>query len=83
MYSLSSELSRSRVQIYTDEFIAFLILSHSSAWSGSGSKALERYIDFYERVEAVKLLHQNDVRSLILIKIEPRNQKLILDQSSL
>lgn len=30
MYSLSSELGRSRVQVYTDEFMAFPILSHSS-----------------------------------------------------
>lgn len=32
--------------------------------SDSGAEALERYIDFYERDEAVKLLHQKDVRPL-------------------
>lgn len=57
--------------------------------SNSGSEALERYIDFYERVEAVKLLHQKDIRfpRVILVKIvEPRHRKpkkLILGQSRL
>lgn len=61
-------------------------LSHSFSLhrSDSGAEALERYIDFYERAEAVKLLHQKDVRSLrvTLVKIgESRNQKPILDRS--
>lgn len=72
MYSLSTELARSCVQVYTDEFMAFLILSNSHR---SDSEALERYIDFYETAEAVKLLYQKAVWSLRIIFIKIENIK--------
>lgn len=87
MYSLCSELlARLRVQrSIRMNLWPFPFFPRSSVRS-SGLEALERYIDFYERAEAVKLLYQKDVGSsrVILIKIgESRNQKPILVRTGL